>query len=369
MNGFENIVVVGVGLIGGSLGLALKQKGYKGKIVGVSRAPTLEAALDLGVIDEGYPYEELSSVLQGADLVYLCTPIFRIEQLLGQIGAMGMQLKKDCVITDVGSAKQHICQVAAEKLPAHLPFVGGHPMAGSEQSGVEAADPFLFENAIYVLTPGANVPADIGHRLAAFTQRLGAKVLLLDPATHDRIASVVSHVPQLLSVALMNWAAQFARQESMALQLAAGGFRDMTRIASSPFHMWKDVLEANQIEIERRLDEFIAELKSLKLDLQTGKLENRFNGAQSSRNIIPKDTKGFLRPLHEILVISDDKPGVIANISMALSQKGINIKDIEVLKVREGEGGTLRLAVESRQAAVSAVEILQASGLGARIRE
>jgi prephenate dehydrogenase len=192
---------------------------------------------------------------------------------------------------------------------------------------------------------------------------------MMGPSKHDRIAAVISHIPQLLAVSLVNWAADHKKENDAVLQLAAGGFRDMTRIASSPFAMWKDIIDTNQIEIERQLDGFIEALRQAKLDLQTGKLGDRFSAANSIRHTIPKDSKGFLHPLHEILVVVDDRPGVIAGISQVLAKEKININDIEVVKVREGEGGTIRMAFDTRQVAEKAVELLEKTGYTARMRE
>jgi prephenate dehydrogenase len=167
----------------------------------------------------------------------------------------------------------------------------------------------------------------------------------------------------------MNWAAKYNKKDSNTLRLAAGGFRDMTRIASSVYGMWKDIITTNQDEIESRLDEFLEELRLLKADLRAGKLEDHFDSARSARHTIPRDVKGFMHPLHEILVVVDDRPGVIASISKILAEADINISDIEVMKVREGEGGTLRFGFESAEAAAEAVKRIGRLNYQARIRE
>lgn len=369
MSEYKVITIVGVGLIGGSLGLAIKRKGFDGKIIGVSSPQTIRSARKLGVIDEGFPYSELVNAAKESDLIYLCTPIHQIANLLTQIAGMRDQLKENCLVTDVGSTKSYLCKLAWEKFEKGPHFIGGHPMTGSEKRGVEAADPFLFENSIYVITPGRNLPAAMGNQFAAFTQNLGVKVILMDPGVHDKVASVISHIPQLLAVALMNWAAKYNKKESNTLRLAAGGFRDMTRIASSPYGIWRDIIDTNQDEIESRIDEFLEELRLLKADLRAGKLEERFDAARSSRHTIPRDIKGFIHPLHEILVVVDDRPGVIASISKTLADANININDIEVMKVREGEGGTLRFGFDSKEAAQKAVVLIGKLHYQARIRE
>jgi len=178
----------------------------------------------------------------------------------------------------------------------------------------------------------------------------------------------VSHLPQLLAVALVNMVGKKSGDAAPYLQLAAGGFRDMTRIASSSFAMWDDICRTNDDAIKAVIDEFIAELSALKERVGTPVLGGDFEVANITRATIPRDTKGFVRTLFEVLVVVEDQPGVIARIASSLAEKDINIKDIEVMKVREGEGGTLRLAFERRDEAEQAAALLCAAGFPSRVR-
>lgn len=357
---FKSILIIGVGLIGGSLGLAFKRKGYSGKIFGVDKPSTLNWAIERNVIDKGFAREDIAKAVPQADLIFICTPILDILNLLPVIGE---HAKPGTLVTDVGSTKRKIVEMAHIHLPAECDFIGGHPMAGAEFSGVKAADPFLFENATYVLTPNQPIREKIRTALGELLELVGAKVLLLEPALHDEIAAAVSHLPQMASVALMNLAAGRQAEGGHFLKMAAGGFRDMTRIASSPFEIWQDIRKTNGDKIVEYIDYYIVELNKIKDIITKEELAEYFNSAARNRLSIPKDTKGFLKPQFEISVSVEDKPGMIALIANTLAEKNINIKDIEVLKIREDEGGTMRLAFSSDEERKTAMELLRTKGL------
>ena len=185
--------------------------------------------------------------------------------------------------------------------------------------------------------------------LAALLKSIGARVLTMDAREHDRVAAAISHLPQLIAVSLMDNAARKNERNPAFLQLAAGGFRDMTRIASSPFYVWKDILSNNRDETRRALREFEKLLEQFRKGLYQSSLSDvgkKFLRAKSFRDSIPKNTKGFIHSLHDLFVWVDDKPGTLATMTAALFRSGININDIELLKVREGQGGTFRLSFE-----------------------
>ena len=362
---FNTIVIVGVGLIGGSLGLALRRRYSDIRIIGVSSSTAVTSALEMGIITEGCGYEELRDAVRDADLVFLCTPIHRIQ---GLVTLLASSLRENVLVTDVGSTKRAITEHATRVLPEGVYFIGGHPMTGSEKSGVHAADPFLFQNAIYVLCPTEGVPGDVICSFSTFLEGIGATIAIMDADLHDRIAAAVSHLPQILAITLVKMVGEFNSDNALYLRLAAGGFRDMTRIASSPFTMWDDIYRTNDDAVKEAVDMFIEHLLKIKGHIGTQALGEDFEVANITRTIIPKDTKGFMKTLFEVLVVVEDKPGVIAEIAGELVQVGINIKDIEVMKVREGEGGTLRLAFEHEKEAREAIEILSRIGYTARMR-
>lgn len=363
----KRVAILGVGLIGGSLALAFRRGPNRLTIVGYDRTEVLDEAHRLGVIDERAA--DPGTAVRDADLVILATPIGAILRLLD---AVALHLKPGAVVTDVGSVKQPVLAQARDVLPVPSAFIGGHPMTGSEHGGVTHADPFLFENATYVLCPPAGMSEDYATRafadLIALLQGTGARLLVLDAAVHDRIASTVSHLPQLLAVMLMNLAADRTGEHDAFLKLAAGGFRDMTRIASSSFPMWRDILIANQGNILDALAHFAAALQKTRNRLAVedlGQLEGAFVQARTVRETIPKDTKGFLRPLADLYVHAEDRPGALLHIVQTLYDAEVNIKDIELLKIREGTGGTFRLGFADEPTVQTAIETLRSAGLKA----
>jgi prephenate dehydrogenase len=205
--------------------------------------------------------------------------------------------------------------------------------------------------------------------LVGLVESTGARIVFLDPAVHDRVVAFVSHVPQLLAVALMALVSK--KGGSPSLQLAAGGFRDLTRVASSPFEMWAEILHTNRKEVSRSLKKLLHELERYRRIINSKRIEKlggEFSSARKLRDSIPKDMKGFHRPLVDIFLSVEDKPGAMSKISTALYRHRINIKDIELLKVREGETGTFRLSFETQKTANQAVNILHKAGYSARRR-
>ena len=363
------VCVVGVGLIGGSLALALRRSGFRGQILGVSRPATLREARRLQAIDKGFPYGDLTRAARLADLIVLASPISAILEHLRLLGRKPNCLRPGTVVTDVGSTKRAILRSAVKSLPPHAVFIGGHPLAGSEQSGIAAADPFLFQNAYYVLTPAPGTPGDEVERLSSFLSLTGARMLVLSAEDHDRTAATISHLPQLLAVSLVRLLDDLGSNREHGIRLAAGGFRDMTRIASSPYSVWRDILKTNGDLIEAVVERFLRAARASFKGLREDRVRTDFEKAARTRTEIPRDSKGFLHRLCDVLVVVEDRPGTIAEVSVPLSKRHINIKDIEILKVREGEAGTLRLAFENEAEARKAIDLLAKEGFSARLRE
>jgi prephenate dehydrogenase len=354
-----SVAIVGVGLIGGSLSLAFKRAGIRTRIIGISRRETLDRAVEQGAIDEGFEYDDIAEGVAKADLTILCTPITRILEM---IPACLAAAKSGSIVTDVGSTKRAVVEAASRQGRSDVFFIGGHPMAGSEWKGVDAADPFLFQNAIYVLTPSNGVPSERLGWLAGLAEQIGAHVVQMDPDTHDRVAAAISHLPQIMATTLVGMVGRMNQKDGLPLKMAAGGFRDMTRIASSPYEMWRDICRTNADPIREAMETYMDALSELKGRIETDSLEADFDYANEVRDRIPKDSKGFLTPLYELLLVVEDKPGVIAEVATSLASAGINIKDIEVLKVREGEGGSLRLGFGTAEDKWIASRILSAKG-------
>lgn len=364
----DRIALLGTGLIGGSLGLAWKRRRPDLTIVGHDGPEVLERAEERGAIDEKAA-DSLTAVTE-ADLVVLATPVASVLRLMDTIAD---DLPEGCFVTDVASVKQPVLEQAQEVLPDHVDFLGGHPMAGAEHSGIDHADPLLFENAVYTLClPSEMDEAALEGPLSPvvdLVEATGARPLVLDAERHDPLVAAVSHVPQLLAVALVNLVADTEDEQDLALQLAGGGFRDMTRIADSPFEMWRDVLVGNEGAIHDALSRFrrhLREMRNRLIEEDLDALEALFEEARSARASIPADSKGFLHPLADVYVRAPDRPGVLHDITGHLLEADLNVKDIELQTVREGTGGTFRLAFEEDQAAEAAVSVLSDAGYEAR---
>lgn len=362
----NRIAILGTGLIGGSLGLAWRQRRDDCFVVGHDRPDVLDEAEARGAID--VKAADPITAVEEADIVVLATPIITTLRLLDQIAD---HLPAGVLVTDVASVKVPVVEQAREVLPPETPFIGGHPMAGSEEQGIEHANPILFENAAYVLCPEPLDPDHLAEEHGDFLDLItatGARPLVLGAKQHDRIAAAVSHLPQLLAVTLVNTVARSTDEDEHVLQLAAGGFRDMTRIASSSFEMWRDILIGNQGAILDALSHFSRRLQSVRnrlIEEDLDALQETFEEAQTTRRSIPRDSKGFLQPLADVYVEANDQPGVLAEMTTALYEADLNIKDIELLKFREGTGGTFRLGFAREEEAETAITVLAETGFQA----
>jgi prephenate dehydrogenase len=359
----QTVAVIGVGLIGGSICSALSRKGIE--VRGVSSGKSLRKALDMGIIDGAYEYDRINESLQGAQVVFVCSPLLDIGK---RIPSIFEHADRGTIITDVGSTKAVICRIAEESVTRGVYFLGGHPMAGSERRGVNHANPYLFYDAVWVLTPLKNTPRKVLNSLSSLISDFGAKVMVLDPELHDRIAANVSHLPQLLAVSLLNHLA--VRDDDLYRNLAAGGFRDMTRIASSSYSVWRDIIQTNSTEIEKALEAYQSALGQVRENLKTDRfLDSAFNVARKERQTIPRYSKGFLTPLIDIRVSVQDRPGELARITSLIYYHDVNIKDIEIINIREGEGGILRLGFVYKKEAEAAAKILRDVGYDVTLEE
>lgn len=278
---FQRIAVVGLGLIGGSLVKSFRHHAPACKLIGVDSRDILVAAREY--LDVAYAPENLATAVGDADLVFLATPINVILNLLPEVAKT---VRSSAVVTDVGSTKSMITAEAKKYFISERYFIGGHPMVGREKGGWENARVDLFEHAAYVLTPEANFPAPITAALTQLLQSLGAHVIELEPEKHDRLAAEVSHLPQLLSVALMNFVARENAPAELLLQMAGGGFRDMTRLAASPHAIWQDILDSNRANVRKSLQEFIVTLQQLAQAFDRDDLEQHFQQANQLREIL-----------------------------------------------------------------------------------
>ena len=280
---FQKITIIGVGLLGGSIGLAVKKRRVAVEIAGFVRSKKSIADCEkFGATD--FATTDLLAAVSNSDLVILCTPL---AQMLSLAKEFLPALKRGAIVTDVGSVKSGVVrelEALVQKSGAH--FVGSHPMAGAEKTGIAAARENLFENAVCVLTPTKKSDANAVRKLEQFWQSLGARVLKLDAAQHDLLVSRSSHLPHVVAATLANLVLNPASPKTQA-QLCATGFRDTTRIASGSPEMWRDISLANRKNLSRSVDAFVAELKKFQAALKSGDeqaVEKYFATAKSRRD-------------------------------------------------------------------------------------
>jgi len=282
---FKKITIIGVGLIGGSLGLALKEKKPNFKIIGIDKQEIIEKAIIRGAIDEGTI--NLKEGIKEADVVILATPVKIILDLLPQINPF---LKKGCLVTDTGSTKTQIVKKANKVLSKDIHFIGGHPMAGSEKYGINSANTHLFLDKTYILTPSNKSNLAALEKIFLIIGMIGAKRLILDPFEHDKIIAAISHLPQILAVSLTNTISTLVQEENNNnyFKVIGGGFKDMTRIASSPYKIWEDICQTNQENILRSIQEFRNYLEVIeeKLKNDPSSLKEEFQKASKLRETL-----------------------------------------------------------------------------------
>ena len=355
---FDTAVVAGVGLIGGSVALGLRQRFLARRVIGYDANPdVLREAEALGVVDEvrATPGEWL----RGADLVVLAAPMRALTPLARDLAPY---LNPAALVTDVGSVKAGIA-AEMEALGVRN-FVPGHPMAGSERGGVTHARAALLENAVWVLTPTDHTPLTALSRARMLVEHLGAAPVVMPPEAHDALVATVSHLPYLASLALTH---MVARDERLSL-LAAGGFRDLTRVASGDPRMSRDMVVENKVALREALTRFRRQLERLEADLdEPEELLAAATEGKRTRDSLPVVRRSLLPPKHDLVVAVPDKPNQIGAVTQALGAAGVNIKDIEVLAIRE-EGGAMRLGLETLEDVAHASQILREAGFEVRGR-
>jgi len=261
---YNRAAIIGIGLIGGSFALAAKRAGIVETVVGVARSDeTLQAAVEIGAADE--VTSNPAEAVRGAELVYIAVPVGATRSIFGQIRD---SLEPGVLITDAGSTKREVMQAAAELLPNHVTFIGGHPMAGSEQSGVQAAQADLFQNAVYFLTATQTTSPDELDRMQEVVRALGAIPSVQTADVHDRLAAATSHLPHLVSASLASTVAKLVADSRQAEDFLGTGFSDMTRLAEGSPEVWRDILLSNADNLGDSMEELMATLQALAVALQ-----------------------------------------------------------------------------------------------------
>jgi prephenate dehydrogenase len=279
----ERLAIIGVGLIGGSLARALREMGEVGEIVGIGRGEAnLKRAVELGVVDR-YTTDPCEGV-RDADLVFLATPVCSIAATVERVAPF---LAPGCVVTDGGSVKEGIVAPCEKLMPSGTHFVGGHPIAGTEHSGVEASFATLYQGKRCIITPTAYTDQDALAKVAQMWEIAGSEVIMMDVLKHDRVVAAISHLPHMVAYSLVNAVEGYDRFDESILKYSAGGFRDFTRIASSDPAMWRDIALMNRDALLEMMDSFsryFAELRSLVAQGDGEGMRRFFEESKNSRD-------------------------------------------------------------------------------------
>ncbi|MDP4093068.1 MAG: prephenate dehydrogenase [Bacillota bacterium] len=356
----KKIAIIGLGLIGGSIARALKERCGITDIAAVNRNPeSLEQAISDGTISQGF--NEIDKYIYDSDIIFLCTPVKKTIEFLE---ILAPKVKKECIITDVGSTKNDIVTYVNNMVNPPV-FIGGHPMAGTEKNGYKASFSHLFENAYYILSPCKSTTRESIDIMVQIIKSIGGIPVVIEACEHDRITGSISHVPHIIASSLVNMVKESDSPEGKMRMLAAGGFKDITRIASSSPEMWENIVTSNSNEIEGILDKFINILNKFKELMKKNDragINNFFDSAKQYRDLFSESSKGLIIPVYKIIVDVIDKPGIIGEIATILGKNRINIKNINVSNNREFEQGCLVITLTDTESAYAAFDLLNNNG-------
>ena len=338
----RRVTIIGIGLIGGSISMAVKAQWPGAQITGCDLDPDVQKeALAQGVIDK--VADDMESCCRSADFIFIATPVMVIPKIIESIALV---VGEDTIVTDVGSTKSKIVEVAGNVMPATVNFIGGHPLAGSEQAGLRAATGGLLKDAVYILTPTAKTSPEAFQKLHALLTKLGAKVVALSPEKHDEIVAAVSHLPHLTATALVNVVAAVEDGSENRLLFTAGGFRDLTRIASGNPDLWVDICLDNREAIAASIQRLTSTLGDVCQLITEGNRQGLLDVLTLAKNkrasmTLDKPADAVAR---EFNIPVSDKPGAISQITLTFGELGINIEDIQIVHLGS-ERGVIKILV------------------------
>lgn len=347
---------IGLGLIGGSIAKALKNAEPDCRIMAYMRTRArLEQARVDGTIDD--ILTGVDAALSACDVIFLCTPVEYAEDYLRKLKPV---LKKGAFVTDVGSTKSEILGKVAE-LDMESNFIGGHPMAGSEKSGYEFSDPVLLENIFYLLCPTEKTPQERIDQMEKLVREMKANPCVIDAASHDRAVATISHLPHLVAASLVNLVKDTDDANQTMRRLAAGGFKDITRIASSSPVMWQQIFSSNRKPVIEVLRRYIASLEEIERELEDddmSAIHDLFVKSGAYRNEL-SDENGLMNAQYTFSVHVADRPGAICIISAILASGGVNIRNIGINHNREAGDGALRIEFYDSESCMKAEHLIK----------
>jgi prephenate dehydrogenase len=344
------VFVIGLGLIGGSLALCIKKEHDEASIIGYDiNGEQARLAKMLGVIDT--VAETIHDGAKDANLIIIAAPVNDTERIIQLLSEL--PLNQEVIITDTGSTKRKVVAASSSLERKGFTFIGGHPMAGSHKSGVSAAKEILFENAFYLLTPSEYSAPSKVELLKEWLIGTKAKFLSISPENHDYLTGIVSHFPHIIAASIVRQTERLAEAEGLIPRLAAGGFSDITRIASSSPEMWKDILLHNReilIELLNQWQEEMDWIKDLLEKEDSMAILTYFQQAKQFRDGLPSREKGAIPSFYDLFVDVPDYPGVISEVTGYLAKENISITNIRILETREEEiYGVLAISFQTEE--------------------
>lgn len=360
MQAFHSFGFIGLGLIGGSIARAIRNT-HPDAVITVYdiNLETLSLAAKDGVAD--FTATSIDKSFADCDIIFLCAPVQKNDTNLLLLKEI---LSKDCLITDVGSVKSEIHRTVKEA-GLEAQFIGGHPMAGSERVGYINSKALLLQNAYYILTPTKSVSAESVNAFRELVSTLGAIPLILNEETHDYATAAISHLPHIVSASLVNLVRDSDNEDGLMKMIAAGGFKDITRISSSSAVMWQQICLTNTDNIATLLERYISSLQKVYRELtdkNASSLYNFFDQARIYRDSFINASSGPIKRSYVITIDIADEPGALAAIATILALNAISIKNIGIVHNREYEGGVLRIEFYEEASIEKATSILQSKG-------
>lgn len=353
----NKIGFIGLGLIGGSIAKRLKTLHKDLTIIATARHPaTIKTAYAEGLIANSMPCQ--MDAFYDCDYIFLCTPV---QKNIEYLRLLKGHVNEHCIITDVGSVKSDIHREVTA-LGMESQFIGGHPMAGSEKTGLDSAKDSLLENAYYIITPTAQSENTAISDFKELVLSLGAIPLVLDYELHDYATAAISHLPHIIAYSLVNLVRESDDSAETMKTIAAGGFKDITRIASSSPVMWENICLSNKNQLLKLIDAFIGQMQQMRLDIaheDSAALIHAFTSARDYRDSITIRHNGALNQVFEIYIDLLDEAGEIATIATILATNSLSIKNIGIIHNREFEDGVLRLEMYDKKSLDASIALLK----------
>lgn len=353
----KEITIIGLGFTGVSLGLALKHNLPDVVVTGIDKGSVIIRAKTMGALDNGCLFTEMEHGIKKADLVFFATSIQATKELFPRVSDC---IKENAVATDTCNVKCEVVNLAEQLFKNKAVFIGGHPIIGYKRGGIEQADPNLFLNTTYVLTPAGTNGSKALSALQSVIEAIGARVILMSPENHDDLCMKLNHILQLIAVVQVNTIISELDDERAQAAIAVSGerFKQFTEALLTPSFFWEEIFNSNYSYVEKNVEIFIENLKLLMKELKSKGFQEKYERAKRFVNKVYTAAKGFSKSLFHLYVTIEDKTGSIAKLTSLVASGGFNIKDIGVVKIKEGEAAVIRLSFINQSTASKAGSFL-----------